>query len=395
MVWGAPLLILLVGAGIYFFFLLKGLPILQLKRALRYSFTNDHPPGEGEISHFQALMTTLAATIGVGTVAGVGTAISLGGIGSVFWMSLVGLIGMSTKYVEALLAVRFRVIHEDGSVSGGPMYYLKRGLGFNRLATFFAACGSIAAIGTGNLVQAHACADVVNKAFSVNPWIVGCVLFLMVFFVLIGGIIWIGKVVSFLVPMMALMYLSIASFALFRYIDNFFPAVEQIFQAAFSGQAAFGGFLGGSVFMAIQEGISKGVFSNESGLGSAPIACAAAKCDRPSRQALIAMTGTFFTVIMTTLTGIVIVASGVFGQFDPSGELLSEANLTIRAFSGGSQSIEYLLYLGLFLFAYSTIVGWSYYGEKCIEFIFGKRIIKPYRIIFAILVIPGAANIMR
>jgi AGCS family alanine or glycine:cation symporter len=393
-VWGPPLLILLIGTGIFLTFALKGLQFRYISYSLRLVFFSnkkqDNNKAKGDITHFQALMTALAATIGVGTIAGVGTAISIGGLGSIFWMVIVGLVGMATKYSEALLAVTYRKQEKNGTMSGGPMYYIERGLGWKWLGVTFAIFGAITALGTGNMIQAHSVEDALSQFYSFNPWLIGAVLAVCTGAVILGGVRSIGGVASVLVPVMALVYVLSGLYVLSVNIHHLPQALWMIVEAAFKGQAAIGGFLGSTLIIALQQGVSKGIFSNESGLGSAPIAAAAAKTDHPGRQALVAMMGTFFTVLVTFLTGLVIAVSRLIGTNGPTGKTLAGAPLTIEAFAHYLPKGEIILTIGLILFAFSTILGWAYYGERCFCYLFGRKSAKIYRLIFTLMVIPGA-----
>jgi alanine or glycine:cation symporter, AGCS family len=389
-IWGPPLLALLIGTGIYLTFLLRGLQFRHLGYALKLVFSKQRNEGEGDISNFQSLMTALAATIGVGTIAGLATAVAIGGLGAIFWMILVGLIGMVTKYSECLLAVHYREVDAAGRMAGGPMYYLQKGLKCRWLGVLFAVFGAITALGTGNLVQANAVADVFFDFLGVDPWITGVILAVLVGSVVLGGIHTIGRVSGVLVPVMAVMYFIGCLIILGRFYYNIPITLLTIVDSAFHGQAPLGGFLGSTMLLSMQEGVSKGIFSNESGLGSAPIASAAARTDHSGRQAMIAMMGTFFTLIITFVTGIALGVSGVIGTIGPSGKVLIGAPLTLRAFAISFPGGDVLLIVGLVLFAFSTIVGWGYYGEKCCEYLFGFRSIRLYRIVFTLVVIPGA-----
>lgn len=394
-IWGPPLLILLIGTGIYLTILLRGVQFRYLIYSLKLIFTHGNHEGEGDISHFQALMTALAATIGVGTIAGLATAVAIGGLGAVFWMTVVGFIGMATKYAEAVLAVKYRIVDKGGRMAGGPMYYLEKGLQSRWLGVLFAFFGAVTALGTGNLVQANTVADTCLDLFSLDPLITGIVLSACVGAVIIGGIHSIGRVSGVLVPVMALLYIAASIFVLIRFWYNIPEAFQTIIDSAFHGQAAFGGFLGSTMLMSMQEGVSKGIFSNESGLGSAPIAAAAARTDHPVRQAMIAMMGTFFTLIITAMTGLVLAVTGVVGQLGASGKPLIGAPLTIHAFASSFPGGGILIMIAVILFAFSTIVGWAYYGEKCVEYLLGFRSIRIYRILFTLVVIPGAIFSLR
>ncbi|MEX2581839.1 MAG: sodium:alanine symporter family protein [Gemmatimonadota bacterium] len=392
LVWGAPLLILLVGTGLYLTILLRGLQFRELGRSLHLALVKRREEGagvEGDISHFQALMTALAATVGTGNIAGVATAIAAGGPGALFWMWMTGLVGMATKYSEAVLGVRYRVVDERGEMAGGPMYYLSRGIGgtFGRfLGAVFAFFAAIAAFGIGNMVQSNSVADALESSFGVQPLWTGIVIAVLAGLVILGGIKSIGRFTGFFVPLMIAFYMAGALIVLainWRGIPAIFTYV---IRDAFSPAAAVGGFLGASMMMAIQMGVARGVFSNESGLGTGAIAAAAAQTREPVTQALVSMTQTFIdTIIVCSLTGFAIIATGSWMQVDPlTGAGFTGAPLTIQAFSTGlpGQWGGYIVSLGLALFAFSTILGWSYYGEKNIEYLLGSRSVLPYRILF-------------
>lgn len=388
-VWGTPMLILILGTGI---FLMAGLRLVPLSK-LGYGFTmlwqGRKGEGEGDISAFNALMTSLSATIGTGNIAGVATAIFLGGPGALFWMWCTALVGMATKYAEAVCAVRFRETDERGMHVGGPMYYIKNGLGENWawLGTLFAVFGAIAGFGIGNTVQANSVADAMQGTFGIYEPITGLVIMIAVALVLIGGINRIAEVAGKLVPFMALAYLAAGLVILTINIAEIPAAFDLIITHAFTPTAAEGGFAGAAVWAAIRFGVARGVFSNEAGLGSAPIAHAAAKTDDPVRQGTIAMLGTFIdTMIICTITGLVIITSGAW----TSGE--TGAALSSRAFElvlpGGG---NYIVTLGLAIFAFTTLLGWSYYGERCVQYLFGPKSITPFRILWVLAIPVGAS----
>lgn len=391
-VWGTPLLLLLTGIGIYLTIALKGLQFRYLGYALKLVFGSQKAKeGKGDISHFASLMTALAATIGIGNIAGVATAIAIGGLGALFWMWVTALIGMAIKYAEALLAVKYRMTDANGEMCGGPMYFIESGLGWKWLAGSFALFGSIAAFGGGNMLQANSVADVMRTMFYVDPWVSGIVLAVLTGLTLLGGIKTIGKVASFLVPFMAIFYIGGASIILIKFYDRIPHAVTMIVSSAFSGQAAFGGFLGSSLLLAIQVGVSRGLMTSEAGLGTASIAAAAAKTDLPGRQALVSMTGCFLaTIIMCSATGLVLAVTDVFGTLGANGKLLTGASMTIAAFQSVFPWGGYIVTIGLILFAFTTLVGWAYYGEKCVEYLMGVRSVPFYRMIFTLIVLPGA-----
>lgn len=387
LVWGAPLLILLVGTGVYLSIRLGLLQVLKLPKAFKLIFTDDK--GEGDISSFAALATALAATVGTGNIVGVATAIKAGGPGALFWMWVAAFFGMATKYAEGLLAIKYRTKDANGEVSGGPMYYIVNGMGkkWKPLAVFFAFAGILVAfLGIGTFSQVNSITASLENTLGFSPQIVSVIIAIIVAVIIFGGIQSISKVSEKVVPFMAAIYIVAALAVIFSHFDQIIPAFQQIFSGAFTGTAAVGGFAGAVVKDAIQKGIARGVFSNESGLGSAPIAAAAAKTNEPVEQGLISMTGTFIdTIIICTMTGLAII---VTGQWSVEG--LEGAPLTQAAFSSvfGSPGALALTFC-LVLFAFTTILGWSYYGERCFEFLFGTKHIKYYRSIFVIMVALG------
>jgi alanine or glycine:cation symporter, AGCS family len=392
-VWGAPLLFLLLGTGAYLTILLKGVQFRYLGYAFRQVVARQRQGSKGDISHFEALMTSLAGAIGTGTIVGVSTAITIGGLGAIFWMWVTAFLSMATKYAESLLAVKYREQDKRGEMAGGPMQYIEKGLGWKKMAWIFAVLGMIAALSTGNLVQTNSIAEAINHVWKVDPWITGVVLCALTMVVVIGGVKSIGHVASVLVPGMALLYIGAAIFILAVNIESIPKAFGLIIHSAWNGQAATGGFLGSTMMMALQMGVARSVFSNEAGLGISSVAAAAAKTDSPSRQALITMTGALIsTVIVCTMTGLVLAVTGVMGTTSPSsGQMLNGASLAIAAFNSHIVWGEYIVTIGLVLFAYTTVLAWSYYGEKCWEYLFGERSIVAYRLLFALVVIPGAA----
>lgn len=384
-VWGPPLLILLVGTGIFLTFKLGILQLRLLPYSLKLVFSkNQDKKSEGDISHFQALMTAMAATVGVGNIVGVATAVVLGGPGAIFWMWLAGFFGMATKYGEAILAVKYRVKDSKGEMAGGPMYYLEHGLKQKWLGVLFAIFGALAAFGIGNGTQSKAVADALNNTFSVPHWISGVALLIFAGLVILGGIKWIGRVTSFFVPIMALFYLIAGLIIMFMNLNVVPEAFAIIFKYAFSGEAVAGGTIGA----VIRFGVARGLFSNEAGLGSAPIAAAAARSDIPGRQALVSMTQVLFdTLIICSITGVTIVMSGKWEDGSiAAGALTAEAWGT---FLGGAGPI--LVSIGIVFFASSTILGWGYYGEKCFQYLFDNpTAITIYRIIFVLFIFVGA-----
>ena len=376
-IWGPFMLALLLGVGIYLSIGLKLMPWRKIGHGFTLLFSGQADKDQGEISPFQALMTALSATIGTGNIAGVATAIFLGGPGAIFWMWVTALFGMATKYGEAVLAVKYRETDARGKRVGGPMYYIKNGLGENWkwLGFLFALFGTIAAFGIGNMVQSNSVADALNSNFNINPKITGVVLAVLVGLVILGGIKRIGEVAGKLVPIMAIAYVAGSLIVIFANFGQIGEAFKLIFTSAFSGTAATGGFAGAAVWAAIRFGVARGVFSNEAGLGSAPIAHAAAQTNDPVRQGMIGMLGTFIdTIIICTMTALVILLTGVWD----SGE--TGASLSTLAYGQGLSGSNYIVTFGLVVFAFTTMLGWSYYGERCAEFIFGVKIIIPYRI---------------
>lgn len=391
MVWGMPLLLLITGIGLYLTFALRGLQFRYLWYALKLAFgKNRDKESEGDISHFQSLMTALAATIGIGNIAGVATGIAMGGLGALFWMWVTALIGMATKYAEAILAVKYRVV-ERSEMSGGPMYFIERGLGWKWLASLFAIFGCFAAFGGGNMIQANSVADVMQSVFHVDPLYSAVGMALLTALTILGGIKSIGRVASFLVPFMAILYIGGAGYVLFYCSDKIPHAIGLIFTSAFSGQAAFGGFAGSSIAMAIQVGVSRGLMTSEAGLGTASIAAAAAKTDTPGRQALVSMTGCFLaTIIMCTVTGLVLGVTDAFGSVGADGKLLNGASMTVAAFNSVASWGGHVVSIGLIFFAFTTLIGWAYYGEKCAEYLLGRKSIPYFRILFTIFCFLGA-----
>lgn len=391
-IWALPMLLLLLGIGFYLTYILRAIQFRKLPYALRLAFGDQKKGGgEGDISHFASLMTALAATIGIGNIAGVATAITVGGMGALFWMWVTALIGMAIKYAEAVLAVRYRVEDSRGEMCGGPMYFISQGLGWKGLATSFAILGAIGAFGGGNMLQSNAVADVMQSLFDCPPWISGVLIALCTGLTLLGGIKSIGTVASFLVPIMAILYIGGALLIALLHFDQIPGVLATIFTSAFTGQAATGGFAGASVLMALRVGISRGLMTSEAGLGTASIAAAAAKTDYPSRQALVSMCGGFLsTVVMCSATGLALGVTHALGLVGPNGKLLTGASLTVAAFNSVFPWGGYLVAFGLVLFALTTIIGWAYYGEKCCEYLLGIKVIPAYRLLFTGAVIAGA-----
>ncbi|NOQ80927.1 MAG: amino acid carrier protein [Methylophaga sp.] len=391
LVWGPVMLVLILGTGLVLMIGLKGMPIAKLGYGFKMLWRGrdrDKQKGEGDISPFNALMTSLAATIGTGNIAGVATAIFLGGPGALFWMWMTALVGMATKYSEAVLAVHFRETDENGNKVGGPMYYIRNGLSrrFAWLATAFAIFGALAGFGIGNTIQANSVADVLSSNLGISPLATGLVMAVFVAMVLLGGIKRIAVVAGKLVPFMAITYVLAGIVILVMHVSMLPAAFELIFTHAFTPIAATGGFAGAAVWAAIRFGVARGVFSNEAGLGSAPIAHAAAKTDSPVRQGTIAMMGTFIdTIIVCSITGLVIIVSGAWKSGETGATLSSLAFESVLPGLGGV-----IVSFGLCIFAFTTILGWSIYGEKCVEFLFGVRAITPFRILWIVAVPIGA-----
>lgn len=390
-VWGLPLIVLLLGTGLYLTIILGGLQFRYLFYALRLAFiTRDEESAEGDISHYQALMTALSATVGTGNIAGVATAIAVGGPGAVFWMWMTGLVGMVTKYAEALLAVKYRYEDEKGEMVGGPMVYI-RAIGEHRiwqyLATLFALFTVVASFGIGNMVQSNSVASAMHKSFNMPELATGIILALLTSMVIIGGVKSIGRVASLMVPLMIVAYVVCAMTILVINMEKIPSAFMLIINSAFTGSAAVGGFAGSAIWVAVRMGVARGIFSNESGLGSAAIIASAARTKEPSAQALVSMTQTFIdTIIVCSMTALVILVTDSW-QGGANG-----AELTSIAFGAGlgETTGPIIVSLSLAVFAYSTLLGWSYYGEKGIESMLGLSAVLWYRIVFVLFIIVGA-----
>lgn len=390
-IWSPPLLLLLVGAGLYLTVLLKGVQFTYLFRAFSLIGKQEKEQGSGDISPFQSLMTSMSSAVGTGSIVGVATALTAGGLGAIVWLWVCSFILMAVKYAESLLAVNFRVQDGNGQMSGGPMYYIERGLGWKWMASAFALFASVAAIGTGNLVQVNSIAEAIGHVFDISPWFTGAVLTVVTAVVLFGGIRSIGKLSAWIVPFKAIAYIAIGIVILLMHFEELPQAVMTIFSCAFSGQAASGGFLGASVMMAIQMGVARCVFCSEAGMGIASIASAAAKTNSSGRQAMMSMSATLIsTAIICTVTALVIAVTGVLGTVDETGKMLNGASLVIQAFSHAVAGGKYVVIFGLILFAYTTIMAWAYYGEKCFEYLFGTKAVLFYRILYVALILPGS-----
>lgn len=388
--WGPPMLIALALTGLYLMLGLKFMPLQKIPYASRQLLQGRSSNADGDISPFNALMTSLSATIGTGNIAGVATAIATGGPGALFWMWCIALVGMATKYAEAVCAVHYRETDADGRHVGGPMYYIKNGMGSNWrwLAVLFAIFGMFAGFGIGNTVQSNSVAEALNSVMGIEKIYTGITLAILAALVLIGGIRRIAEVVGKLVPLMAILYLLCGLITLAINVTEIPAAIVFIVKDAFTPTAQVGGFAGATVWAAIRYGVARGVFSNEAGLGSAPIAHAAAKTDNPVRQGTIAMLGTFIdTIIICSITGLVIVVTGAW----QSGE--NGATLSTLAFNNALPGVgNYVVSFGLAIFAFTTLLGWSYYGERCTEYLFGIKAIMPFRMLW-ILAIPAGTTL--
>lgn len=381
-IWGWPMIILLLGTHL-FMTVRTGFIQRKIGTAIRLSVTKD-TDAEGEVSQFGALTTALASTIGTGNIIGVGTAIALGGPGAVFWCWLTGVFGIATKYAESLIAVKYRVKTPDGRMQGGAMYALERGLNMKWLGMIFAVFAGCASFGIGCATQVNAIAEVCNNNLGIEPWIVGVVIAVLTAFVIFGGIKSIASVCEKLVPFMAAFYVLGCIIILAINHDFVFPAIVKICQSAFSNeQAVIGGFVGGGIRYAIQYGVARGLFSNESGMGSAPIAAAAAKTRNPVRQALVSSTGTFWdTVVVCLMTGLVLVSTMMKNTEITMNMTSDGGDLTTAAFGQIPYLGPFILVVGIITFAYSTILGWAYYGERCVEYFSGKKGLIPYRVLY-------------
>lgn len=385
--WGWPLLVLLLGTGLLLTVRLGLIQIVKLPKALKLIFTAKNH-GDGDINSFGALCTALAATVGTGNIVGVATAIAAGGPGALFWMWIAAFIGMATKYAEGVLAIKYRTVDANGQMSGGPMYYILNGMGkkFKPLAVFFAFSGVLVALlGIGTFSQVNSITSSINSLTGLSPKIISIIVAALVGLIVIGGIKNISKISSKIVPIMAILYLIACGVILAVNFEAIPSAFMTIISSAFTGHAAMGGFTGAVMKDAISKGVARGVFSNESGLGSAPIAAAAAKTHWPAEQGLISMTGTFIdSILICTLTGLTLVITGIWTT-DTSAALMTQGafSTVFGSFGGATLSIC------LVLFAFTTILGWNYYGERCIEFLFGVKGIKPYRLVFVLMVALG------
>ncbi|MHA0858304.1 alanine/glycine:cation symporter family protein [Paenibacillus sp. CMAA1364] len=387
-VWGPPLLILVMGTGIWLTIRLNLIQVLRLPMAIKLIGKSPND-GNGDVSSFGALSTALAATVGTGNIVGVATAIKMGGPGALFWMIVAAFLGMSTKYAEGLLAVKYRTIDKNGQYSGGPMYYIEKGLGprFKPLAIMFAASGILVALfGIGTFPQVNAIVSSTQASFGVPAVVTAIILAILTATVTIGGIKSIAKVSTKVVPFMSILYIIAAIGVLITFADQLPSAIALVFTSAFSTTAATGGFVGATIMLAMRSGVARGIFSNESGLGSAPIAAAAAKTKWSAEQGLISMTGTFIdTIIICNLTGLTLLVTGAWNG-NNEGALMTQQAFASAFPAFGAE----LLTICLVLFAFTTILGWNYYGERCVEYLIGVKGIMPYRVIFIALVTCGA-----
>lgn len=401
--WGAPSLLLLAGTGLFLTILLKGLQFRKLFYAFKLAFSRKHnattDQTEGDVSNFKALMTNLAGMIGNGNIAGVATAVTLGGPGAIFWMWIVGLLGMATKYGEALLAMKYRVKNPNGEYSSGPMYYIELGLGkkWRFLAYAFAGFGAFASLGIGNSVQSNTIADVLKTSFHIPGYVTGIFIVILTALIIFGGIQRISTVAGFFVPFMAILYIGGSLIIMALHYDQIIPAFKLIFYYAFNPVAAASGFAGIVVIEAVKNGVSKGIFSNEAGLGTTALIAGSAKTDHAVKQALVAMTGTFIvTIIVCTMTGLVLIVTGFW---DPTGGLISgvphsahlaSASLTNAAFASTLGYVgDLIVTLSVIFFGFSTIVGWYVYGDKCFEYLTGYRYRTAYQIVYIIAAFVG------
>jgi alanine or glycine:cation symporter, AGCS family len=395
LLWSGPLIILIAAMGIYLIIQLKGLQFRFLFHSLNLLFFPQKHKldsnNRGDISPFQSIMTAMAGAIGTGSIAGVAIAISIGGYGAIFWLWITSIFGMVIAYSENILAIVYRVENKNGDMSGGPMYALRDGLKQPLLAKAFALFGAIAAFGIGATVQSNSTADAIDTLFAISPWITGSVMTVIAALVILGGVRKIGQIASIMVPLMTLLYIGASIIILYLNWQNLLPALKLIISTAFTGQAPLGGFAGSSLLLAVQMGSARAVFSNEAGLGSSPIAAASAKAPYPAYQGMLAMGGVFVSsLVICTMTGLVLAVTNSLGLIKPDGSLLTGASLTIAAFGQNLSTAPYIVLGCLALFGFTTLIAWAYYGEKCIEFLFGTKAISPYRIVYISLIGVGA-----
>jgi len=390
-VWSPPLLILILVVGLYLTIVTRGVQFRYLWYAHKLAFTRQDDQAEGDISHFQALMTALSGTIGIGSITGVATAIAIGGPGALFWMWMAALLGMATKFGEAILAIKYRTVDENGEMCGGPMYYIERGMNWKWMGRLFAIFGVITAVAFGNMVQSNSVVLAIEEGWGVSPLWAGLALMVLVGVTLVKGIKSIGKVNGVLVPAMAIFYILGGLIILGIHVEKIPMAFSVIFQSAFYGKAAVGGAVGSSIMMAIQLGVSRSIFSSEAGLGSSPVIAAAAKTDSPGRQALVSMCTVFLTVgIVCTITGLVVIVSGILGEVDTAKGMFNGSAMMLRAFDSILPFGSAIVTIALISFGYSTILGWAYCGEKYVEYLVGCRFNKTFRLLYTLIVIPGS-----
>lgn len=390
-VWSPPLLILILVVGLYLTIVTRGVQFRYLWYAHKLAFTRQDDQAEGDISHFQALMTALSGTIGIGSITGVATAIAIGGPGALFWMWMAALLGMATKFGEAILAIKYRTVDENGEMCGGPMYYIERGMNWKWMGRLFAIFGVITAVAFGNMVQSNSVVLAIEEGWGVSPLWAGLALMVLVGVTLVKGIKSIGKVNGVLVPVMAIFYILGGLIILGIHVEKIPMAFSVIFQSAFYGKAAVGGAVGSSIMMAIQLGVSRSIFSSEAGLGSSPVIAAAAKTDSPGRQALVSMCTVFLTVgIVCTITGLVVIVSGILGEVDTAKGMFNGSAMMLRAFDSILPFGSAVVTIALISFGYSTILGWAYCGEKYVEYLVGCRFNKTFRLLYTLIVIPGS-----
>ncbi|MCB1073417.1 MAG: sodium:alanine symporter family protein [Chlamydiia bacterium] len=390
-VWSPPLLILILVVGLYLTIVTRGVQFRYLWYAHKLAFTRHDDQAEGDISHFQALMTALSGTIGIGSITGVATAIAIGGAGALFWMWIAAVLGMATKFGEAILAIKYRTIDENGEMCGGPMYYIEKGMNWKWMGKIFAIFGVITAIAFGNMVQSNSIVLAIQEDWGISRLSAGFILMALVGVTLVKGIKSIGKVNAILVPAMAIFYILGGLIILGIHFEQIPMAFSLIFKSAFYGKAAVGGAVGTSIMMAIQLGVSRSIFSSEAGLGSSPVIAAAAKTDSPGRQALVSMCTVFLTVgIVCTITGLVVIVSGVLGNVDGSNGMFNGSAMMLHAFGSILPFGGGVVTIALISFGYSTILGWAYCGEKYVEYLVGYRFNKTFRILYTLIVIPGS-----
>ncbi|OGN61837.1 MAG: transporter [Chlamydiae bacterium RIFCSPHIGHO2_12_FULL_27_8] len=391
LLWNGFLIYLILAVGIFFTFRLRAIQVSFFFTSIKLAFSKKPNSSKGDISQFESLMTALAATIGIGSIAGMATAVVSGGFGAIFWMWVVSFIGMSTKYAESILAIKYRSQKDSKEMAGGPMYYMEKGLNMKKMGIFFSVFGILASFGGGNLIQTQSISDAIFDLFTIPHFITGIVLAISTALVILGGIKKLGKVNAYLVPIMAFIYISGGLVILVIKYNLIIPGIINIIKSAFNLRSAVGGFIGFSIFNAVQMGIARGISSNEAGLGSAPIAAAAAKTDEPGRFALISMSSVFLSsFVVCTITVLILAVTNVVGLKNPNGELLNGSILVMRAFTEVIPFGNYIVAIGVVLFGFSTILGWSYYGEKCYEYIFGNKNIFMYRMVYILAVFIGS-----